>query len=128
MQSIKEYFTKMFVFGASATRKQFWIPYFTIWIITAIVRLATGANDFTNTQGEFELELNGRAIAFGIYLVVVWIASFTLKARRLHDTNRSNWWILIELIPIIGWIWLFILFLLPSKQNTRWPMNQSDVH
>jgi uncharacterized membrane protein YhaH (DUF805 family) len=51
-----------------------------------------------------------------------------MRARRLHDTNRSNWWILIAIVPLIGQIWLFILFLLPSKSDTRWPVNQSDAH
>ena len=29
--------------------------------------------------------------------------------RRLHDTNRSGWWILIPLIPLIGGIWFIVL-------------------
>jgi hypothetical protein len=29
--------------------------------------------------------------------------------RRLHDTNRSGWWILIGLIPIVGWVWIIVL-------------------
>jgi uncharacterized membrane protein YhaH (DUF805 family) len=32
--------------------------------------------------------------------------------RRLHDTDRSGWWILIALIPIIGGIWLLVLMIL----------------
>ena len=31
--------------------------------------------------------------------------------RRLHDTGRTGWWILIGLIPLIGWIVLLIFYL-----------------
>ncbi|KRL13316.1 hypothetical protein FD09_GL002143 [Schleiferilactobacillus perolens DSM 12744] len=126
MQSIKEYFTKMFVFSASATRKQFWIPYFAVIVITVALAYATGSTEYLRT-GKFNLLLTGQSMIFGIYLIVAWIANFTIRARRLHDTNRSNWWIFIVLVPLIGGVWLLILFLLPSKADTRWPKNQSEV-
>ncbi|WP_239326023.1 DUF805 domain-containing protein [Snodgrassella gandavensis] len=50
-------------------------------------------------------------------LGLVLIATLSLLFRRLHDTNRSAWWILIFLIPLIGQIWLIILTLLPSRPN-----------
>ena len=34
-----------------------------------------------------------------------------MSIRRLHDTNRTGWWILIGLIPLIGWIVLLIFYL-----------------
>ncbi|MCH4170377.1 MAG: DUF805 domain-containing protein [Lactobacillus sp.] len=126
MQSISEFFTKMFVFSASATRKQFWIPYFGIIIITTIMAYATGSTEYLRTE-KFSLQLTGPSITFGIYLLIVWLANFTLTARRLHDTNRSNWWICIQLVPLIGAIWYLVLLLLPSKAETRWPKNQSEV-
>ena len=35
-------------------------------------------------------------------------------ARRLHDTDRSGWWMLIALIPLVGWIVLLIFMCLDS--------------
>ena len=38
--------------------------------------------------------------------------------RRLHDRNKSGWWLLIVLIPIIGPFWLFVdCGLLPAKEE-----------
>jgi uncharacterized membrane protein YhaH (DUF805 family) len=135
MQSISEFFTKMFVFNASATRKQYWLPYFGIIALTVLVAWATGASEFVynaGTHGVFKLGLrlgnNGRALTFLVYYIVVRIANFTLRARRLHDTNRSNWWIFIDMVPVIGQIWLFILTVLPSNPMiNRWPVNQTDA-
>lgn len=128
MQSVTEYFTKMFVFNARATRKQFWIPYFATIVISALLSWATGAYKLIDANDVFHYQLTTGATIWLIYMIVVWIANFTIRARRLHDTNRSNWWICIVLVPLIGSIWLFILYLLPSKAETRWPVNQSDAH
>jgi uncharacterized membrane protein YhaH (DUF805 family) len=37
--------------------------------------------------------------------------------RRLHDTNRVGWWMLIGLIPIVGWIILIIFFVQPGDSG-----------
>jgi len=43
----------------------------------------------------------------------VWLALFipSLAAaiRRLHDTSRSGWWLLIGFVPFVGWIILIVL-------------------
>jgi hypothetical protein len=46
-------------------------------------------------------------IAFAIALLNLWI-SICIMAKRYHHRGKSAWWILIALIPIIGWIWSFI--------------------
>ncbi|MDN6419429.1 MAG: DUF805 domain-containing protein, partial [Lactiplantibacillus plantarum] len=51
--------------------------------------------------------------------LIVWLGTLSLKFRRLHDSDHTAWWILIDLVPIIGTIWFFILMVLPSRSN-RW--------
>ncbi len=46
------------------------------------------------------------------------VPSFTVAFRRLHDTDRSAWWMLLVFLPIIGWIWLFVLYM---SEGTRGP-------
>jgi uncharacterized membrane protein YhaH (DUF805 family) len=38
----------------------------------------------------------------------------SLTVRRLRDTNRSAWWLLVVLVPAIGMVILFVLLALPS--------------
>ena len=45
-----------------------------------------------------------------LYSLALLLPNLGLAVRRLHDTNRSGWWILIGLIPIIGWIALIIFY------------------
>lgn len=42
-----------------------------------------------------------------LYVPVIWV-SLAVQAKRWHDRDKSAWWILISLIPIVGPIWVFI--------------------
>ena len=44
------------------------------------------------------------------------IPSVTVAARRLHDSDRSAWWLLLLLIPLLGW---FVLFIFMVMDGTR---------
>ncbi len=54
----------------------------------------------------------------GLTSLALFIPSLTVAFRRLHDTDRSAWHILLIFLPIIGWIWLFVLMVL---EGTRGP-------
>ena len=45
-----------------------------------------------------------------IYSLAVLLPSLAVGARRLHDTDRSGWWLLIGLVPLIGFIVLIVFF------------------
>jgi uncharacterized membrane protein YhaH (DUF805 family) len=49
-----------------------------------------------------------------IYQLAVLIPSLAVAVRRLHDIDKSGWWILIGLIPIIGWIILIYWYIQPG--------------
>jgi uncharacterized membrane protein YhaH (DUF805 family) len=49
-----------------------------------------------------------------IYALAVLVPSFAVGWRRLHDTGRSGWWMLIGLIPLVGAIILIVFFLQDS--------------
>ena len=42
-----------------------------------------------------------------VNLMLVWPA-IAVSAKRWQDRNRSPWWVLITLIPVIGWAWALI--------------------
>ncbi len=43
------------------------------------------------------------------YLIIMIIPFLALAVRRLHDIGKSGWMLLLELIPVIGSIWIFVL-------------------
>lgn len=46
-----------------------------------------------------------------LYSLFVFIPGLAAGVRRLHDTGKSGWMMLLLLIPIIGWIWILVLWL-----------------
>lgn len=50
--------------------------------------------------------------------LITLIPNLAVSVRRLHDQDKSGWMILVGLIPLIGGIWLLILYL---TEGTRGP-------
>jgi uncharacterized membrane protein YhaH (DUF805 family) len=46
----------------------------------------------------------GLGLLGGLAALVHLIPSITVGVRRLHDIDRSGWWLLIALVPLVGWI------------------------
>ena len=49
-----------------------------------------------------------------LFYLAILIPSIAVAIRRLHDTNRSGWWLLIALIPFIGALVLLVFYVLPG--------------
>ncbi|WP_374356762.1 DUF805 domain-containing protein [Chitinimonas sp.] len=89
VESIRTCFTKFADFNGCASRSEFW------W--WALFNLLAGV-----VLGIVSDKLS---LVFSLVTLVPYIA---VTARRLHDTDRSGWFQLIGLIPIIGWIVLIV--------------------
>ena len=107
---------KYAVFDGRARRKEYW--FFVLFNIIFALVLAF----IDGMVGTFDPE-SGYGVLSGIYGLAVFIPGIAVSIRRLHDTDRSGWWILICLIPLIGAIWLLILFVLDGTagQNQYGP-------
>jgi uncharacterized membrane protein YhaH (DUF805 family) len=103
MQWFIDVITKRYAqFSGRARRKEFWMYtlfYAIGYIILAIIDQILG----THAKNQF-----GGLLA-GIFTLALLVPSIAVAVRRLHDTNRSGWWYLINLIPCIGQI-IFIVF------------------
>lgn len=104
---------KYFVFQGRARRKEYWF----FWLFNTIFLAILSVLD--NSTGTFNPD-SGYGLLSGIYSLVVFIPSLAVSVRRLHDTSRSGWWLLISLIPLIGFIVLLIFML----QNSTPGQNQ----
>lgn len=92
---------KYAVFGGRAGRPEYW--YFVLFNLA--VSLVLGFLDgFLGTfSNSARIGLLG-----GLYSLAVLCPTIGLGMRRLHDINRSGWWLLIGFIPIVGWIVLIV--------------------
>lgn len=70
--------------------------------------------------------LNSPELMMGISLVVClifFVPGLAVSVRRLHDTGRSGWWLLLAFIPYIGSIALFIIFCIGSNDDNKYGPN-----
>lgn len=59
--------------------------------------------------------IGARAALSTLYSLAVLLPGLAVSMRRLHDTNRSGWWLLIALVPVIGAI-VLIVFAVQDSQ------------
>ena len=100
IEATKACFSNYVTFSGRARRAEYW------WFIlaTILVSLVLGVIDgLLGLGGEFGLLSN-------IWSLAVFLPSLAAGARRLHDTDRSAWWLLIMLLPLIGLIVLIVFF------------------
>ncbi|WP_239373365.1 DUF805 domain-containing protein [Snodgrassella gandavensis] len=117
IESYRRFWRNILNFSGTSNRSDCWWPIVInnilglVLIYTVQKMLGHPINDIY-TWGDGTVNFAMLVIGF-----MVLIATLSLLFRRLHDTNRSAWWILIFLIPLIGQIWLILLMLLPSRPN-----------
>ena len=128
IQAYKEYWSNITVMDAKATRSQYWWPQLVNYFVLFIYGLLTNITQYYNYDTQEFTHLNIWAFIFMALSIGIWLANFTVRARRLHDTNRSNWWILLYILPILGAIIMFIFLVLPSNPRSRWSRNQSEFY
>jgi len=92
-----EVLQKYTVFSGRARRAEFWM--FTL--INFIIGIVLYAVDMAIGLG---------GVLQGLYSLATLLPSLAVGCRRLHDIGRSGWWLLIVLIPIIGWIVLILWY------------------
>lgn len=115
-----EVLKKYVSFSGRAGRPEFWW-FFLINLIIAIVL----------TVIDLQLGLmaaGGVALLSTVYQLAVLLPSLGVSVRRLHDTDRSGWWMLIMLVPLIGLIVLLVFFIMAGTPgDNRHGPNPSDA-
>ena len=61
----------------------------------------------------------------GLFSLGVLLPSLAVGARRLHDTDRSAWYLLLWLIPVVGWIVLIVWAIQEAKEPNRFSSAQA---
>lgn len=91
-------------FKGRASRRQFWMFVLYNVIAAVIVGIIGGI-----------VGLN--AILSGLYSLALLIPSLAISVRRLQDIDKEWYWILISLIPLVGSIWLIVLYCQPGTPS-----------
>ena len=143
---LKPYRNLYAAIAGRSSRTQYWI--FTIYLLggmalfVALFFGVVGVSALTGTGGQ----VNPMAMASGMgLLLLIWIplmpwfyltmlAHLALSCRRMHDQDRSAWFLLFGIIPYLGWLVVIVFMFLPGTSGAnrygpdpREPDAMSDV-
>jgi uncharacterized membrane protein YhaH (DUF805 family) len=63
------------------------------------------------------------SVVVGLYALAAFVPTIALGTRRLHDINRSGWWQLVLIVPVVGDIVLAVLWLtFPSPEGVKYDL------
>lgn len=105
---------KFAVFSGRATRKEYWI--FTLVNMVITFALIGIAFSMAADSGQPSSLLMGIA---SIFTLIMLIPSIAALARRLHDTDKSAWWMLLLLLPLLGLLCLIFACLKGTDGENR---------
>lgn len=92
-------------FSGRASRSQYWWYCLFTFILTAVIGIV------------FCWSQNALNIVTGIVNLALLLPGLGLAVRRLHDIDKSGWWLLLAFIPLIGAIILIIWFCKDSQME-----------
>jgi uncharacterized membrane protein YhaH (DUF805 family) len=99
-EAVQAVFNKYAVFSGRSLRSEYWFWVLFGFLATIVLSIIDSVVFGTRTSSSGPLE-----ILFGLATIIPGIA---VTVRRLHDVNKSGWWILIAftvvgIIPLIYW-------------------------
>jgi uncharacterized membrane protein YhaH (DUF805 family) len=106
---------KYATFSGRARRSEYWWWYLFVTIVYVVAGILDRAVGLT--YGDFTIGGGWIATIAGIVFLVPNIA---VAVRRLHDTGRTGWWLLIGLVPVIGFFVLLYFFVLDSENDNQY--------
>ena len=101
-------------FAGKATRSQYW--YFVLFYVLLSIVFAVIDTLVVNPMLGMNIQeaSKGGLLQF-IFALALIIPSIAIGVRRLHDIGKSGWWMLISLVPVIGFLVLIYFFVQQSK-------------
>lgn len=97
-QAVKTCLNKYANFSGRAQRSEYW--YFFLFMV--IVNIVASVLD--------SIIFGDMPLLYLIATLALIVPSIAAGARRLHDTDKSGWWLLLGLIPVVGVIVLIVFF------------------
>jgi len=111
-EAISDGFSKYATFSGRSSRSAYWywiLFYVLVVIVASILQAAAHTT-----------------IIVGLVWLGFFLPNLAVLVRRLHDTDRSGWWVLIGLIPLIGAIVLIVFACIDSGPPNKYGQGPDD--
>jgi uncharacterized membrane protein YhaH (DUF805 family) len=96
--AIREQISNVLNFNGRASRSAYWWYALALFIVDVVLQIISSA------AGSSAL-----ALLVSLILLVVGLSGLSVGVRRMHDTDKSGWFLLLGLIPLVGWIIVIVM-------------------
>ena len=112
VEAIRSFWSNYAMFKGRARRSEYWF----IQLFLIITNVAVGAIDLALMNGDVDrfIANGGGGIVGLVWIFVTIVPALSVLVRRLHDTGKSGWWVLMGFVPFAGAIVLFVFTVLDS--------------
>ncbi|TKD18060.1 DUF805 domain-containing protein [Rhodobacter capsulatus] len=116
--AVRTCFSKYVTFSGRASRPEYW--WFVLFTLICFVVLSVietrflGYGTVSRGEGSWAWQSNGGPLS-GLFALGIFLPTLAVAVRRLHDSGKSGWWLLIQLVPLIGALVLLYHFVQPSQ-------------
>jgi uncharacterized membrane protein YhaH (DUF805 family) len=108
-EAIKTCFSKYFTPSGRARRSEYWFFSLFFFIASVVAGLIDGALGFGIGAGQ--------GVIWAITCLVFLIPGIMVAIRRLHDLDRTGWWLLIAFVPVVGSIVLLVFYVMSGTEG-----------
>jgi uncharacterized membrane protein YhaH (DUF805 family) len=115
-------YRRYFEFSGRSRRREYWM--FTLFyvLVLAVIETIFGVPHAMRMGDAFSYGViaNGTGTTIGnLFWLASIIPGFAVSVRRLHDIDRSGWWMLLAFIPFLGWFTLLIFYCLDGTAGSN---------
>ena len=117
IEAVKSFYTNYVNFSGRSQRSALWWFVLFNLIVSVVIAMVEGGGSGSMGGGAMAYTYNAGPVGI-VWSLVNIIPGIALSIRRLHDLDKSGWWMLIALIPLIGAI---ILLVWDCQKGTEGP-------
>ena len=120
INAIRRAYSNYFTLQGRATRSDYWWFLLYQWLVyIVLVSVCVFASDFFKSDNFF--------IPLILFVLLNVIPNFTILVRRLHDSSKSGYWLLLLLLTPLCFLVILIFTLLPSDGDNRYGADPHNI-
>ncbi|WP_295315407.1 DUF805 domain-containing protein [Roseobacter sp.] len=117
--AVKTVLSKYATFSGRASRAEFWWWVLAVFLITLATQLIDAFLIAPALGFDVGAENAGQPLSM-LFSLAILLPALAVAVRRLHDIGKSGWWLLLNLVPLIGSLILLWFYTRPGEETNQW--------
>lgn len=107
-EAVRSVLSQYATFSGRAGRPEFWW-----WVLASVL-----GSIFFNLM-DYTIGMRDAMPLSALYGLAILLPQLAVSARRLHDIDRTAWWLLVAFVPVIGWLVLIWFYIQPGTPGAN---------